>query len=158
MDTMRWVALVALLFSACSDDDGVSTVDQAESNDVVQLTRETPSASITLQIPRNSLWSVHTLERTGCDGVPMPTRMQFSRYSNGRQVAFVVFSSGYSDEADWGMLDDGRLWIGERRINPRVALEASVWTQAADGAIRTTLHYYGDTECSAVVLATKETL
>jgi len=154
MDMMRWVALVALLFSACSDV-GAEPLSSIETVDVTAPDVEL-AAPAKLSIPRNSLWSVHTLERTGCDGVPLPTRMQFSRYSNGRQVSFLLFSSAYSDEADWGMLDDGRLWIGERRINPSVALEASVWTQAADGAIGTTLHYYGDTECSAVVLATRE--
>ncbi len=149
---MTKVALV-LLFAlvACSDIDpvlGSAEFSDANPSAEVDLSRhEGP----TLGIPLNSLWTIHTVSRAGCDTAPLPTRMQFGHSG----VLFMVFSSGYSDQTEWSQLDGYRVITGERRVFQDVTLEAAIWH--VDGAsLRAIVHYFGESDCTADLVAILE--
>lgn len=171
------VMCVWAVLSGCASEEAEST-EQAPSAVSCAVTPAlcasrsplpAPLPTAVLSPPLNALWQVTASPDEECEANPdvwLPTRLQFSRYSDGSNVAFMVFDSGYSDEMPWTGESATTLTTSRRALglpsatSTRVALEVAVWTQGQDGALRAPLVYTqvgtNDVVCTVNVLAVLE--
>lgn len=154
--------VLATLAMGCAAPDEADDSAWAVSEPVLAL--RAPDAGGVLEPPLDALWAVEP--RPPCHpSAWLPTRVQFSRYSDDSGVAFMLFSSAYSDETTWEGLDSWSLQTGERPLgllgspSTTIVLQPALWRLADDGSLVARLSYEDTTGapvCSVNVTARLE--
>ena len=164
------VMVVCAMFSGCvASEDDVELADGpvidrvgAELAPAQTAVRPRAGAAATLSPPNRALWSVSSGVVCELDDqdIWVPTRIQFGRYSDGSNVVFMLFDSGYSDETTWAGLDATSLETGVRPLTRGTVLRPAIWTLASDGKLRAALKYEDATThalvCTVAVAAVLE--